>query len=432
MNNMRRPQKSPDLSGIKPDMDIMHDSRSLELARDYNERYLHWDKLQYYDCGDYGRESLWYLMKTIRTSTCRRVAIGGLSMTYNMPDRFLEPLHKIDLALSSDMIPIEGFDDKRKVTLSVSSMMEESIASSQMEGAVSTTKEAKRMLRNNMPPRNMSEKMILNNYRAMEFIRSNLSKELSPELIRELHGIITEDTLESRGFKGEFRRDDSIAVRDILTGETYHEPVSHGMIEPMMKDLCRFVNDDSEYIHPIIKGILIHFIVAYIHPFMDGNGRISRSLFYWYTMKKGYSVMEYLSISKAIKDHKGGYEEAYQLSETDGNDVTYFIDYNIRMLMSSIEMFSGYLRKKIDERRHMRDLMDTDNLTQRQIDILVALMNSDMPQTVYELSAKIGVSPQTVRNEIIALMKKGHVRESSKDGHRQRFAFAGKDHGTDE
>ena len=429
---MRRPQKSPELSGLSPEKGILSDSRSLELAREYNEKYLHWDKLQYYDCGDYGRESLWYLMKTIRTITCRKVAIGGLSMTYNIPDRFLEPLHKIDLALSSDMIPIEGFDNKRKVTLSVSSMMEESIASSQMEGAVSTTKEAKKMLRNNTPPKNTSEKMILNNYRAMEFIRSNLDRELSSELIRELHGIITEDTLESRGFEGEFRRDDSIAVRDILTGETYHEPVSHGMIEPMMKDLCRFVNDDSEYIHPIIKGILIHFIVAYIHPFMDGNGRISRSLFYWYAMKKGYSVMEYLSISKAIKDHKGGYEEAYQLSETDGNDVTYFIDYNIRMLMSSIEMFSGYLRKKIEDRRHMRDLMDTDNLTQRQIDILVSLKNSDTPRNIYEISAYLGASPQTVRNDIIALMKKGHVRESSKDGHRQRFAFAEKDSGTDE
>ena len=117
MRIMRRPQKSPELSGLSPEKGILSDSRSLELAREYNEKYLHWDKLQYYDCGDYGRESLWYLMKTIRTITCRKVAIGGLSMTYNMPDRFLEPLHKIDLALSSDMIPIEGFNDKRKVTL---------------------------------------------------------------------------------------------------------------------------------------------------------------------------------------------------------------------------------------------------------------------------------------------------------------------------
>ena len=426
MRIMRRPQKSPGLSELKPDTDILNDSRSLELAREYNEKYLHWDKLQYYECGKYGRESLWYLMKTIRASTCRKVEIEGLSMTYNIPDRFLEPLHEIDLALSSDMFPIEGFDEKRKVTLSVSSMMEESIASSQMEGAVSTTKEAKRMLRNKTAPRNTSEKMILNNYRAMEFIRSNLDRELSPELIRELHGVITEDTLESREFEGEFRKDDSIAVRDVLTGETYYEPVPHEMIEPMIGDLCRFVNDDSEYIHPVIKGILIHFIMAFIHPFMDGNGRISRSLFYWYTMKKGYSVMGYLSISKEIREHKGGYEEAYQLSETDGNDVTYFIDYNLKMLMSAVDTFSGYLRKKIDERRRMRNLIDTDDLTQRQADIIVSLMNSDVPQDIYEISAKLGVSTQTVRNEMHALIEKGYVQESSKDGHRQRFAFAGK------
>ena len=193
----------------------------------------------------------------------------------------------------------------------------------------------------------------------------------------------------------------------------------------MVDSLCAFANDATNYIHPIVKGILIHFITAYIHPFMDGNGRVSRSLFYWYTMKEGYSVMEYLSISKAIKEHKGGYEEAYQLSETDDNDVTYFLDYNIKMMMQSIEIFTGYLRKKIDERRHVMELTDAGDITQRQADILASLMNSDAPQNIYELSSVLGVSPQTIRNDLKILIGKGHVRQSSKDGHKQRFSYSG-------
>ena len=396
MITMKKPQKAPELSQIKPAPEILMDANSVDLAREYNEKYLHWDKLQYYECGKYGRESLWYMMRIMRLNTCKRVEIGNLSMTYNLLDRFQEPLHQIDMALSTGILPINGFDDKRKMMLSISSMMEESIASSQIEGAATTTKEAKRMLRDNIDPKNRSERMILNNYRAMEFIRSNMQRELSPEFIRELHGIVTHDTLKEHEYEGTFRRDNSIAVRDVLTGETYHEPVSYELIGPMIDSLCRFVNDETNYIHPIVKGILIHFIVAYIHPFMDGNGRVSRSLFYWYTMKEGYSVMEYLSISKAIKEHKGGYEEAYQLCETDDNDVTYFLDYNIKMIMQSIEIFTSYLREKINERRHVMELMDAGDITQRQTDILASLMNSDAPQNIYELASVIGVSPQTI------------------------------------
>lgn len=423
---MKRPQKALSLSQIKPAPEILSDTDSMNLAREYNEKYLHWDKLQYYDCGKYGRESLWYMMRIMRLNTCKRVDLCGLSITYNLLDRFQKPLHQMDMALSTGILPINGFDDKRKMMLSISSMMEESIASSQIEGAATTTKEAKRMLRDNADPKNRSEMMIMNNYRAMEFIRSNLERELSPEFIMELHGIVTRDTLKESEYEGKFREDNSIAVRDVLTGETYHEPVSHELIRPMIDSLCTFVNDETDYIHPIIKGILIHFITAYIHPFMDGNGRVSRSLFYWYTMKEGYSVMEYLSISKAIREHKGRYEEAYQLSETDDNDVTYFLDYNIEMLMQSVEIFTGYLRRKINERRHVMELMDAGDITQRQADILASLMNSDVPQNIYELSSVLGVSPQTIRNDLNILIGKGHARQSSKDGHKQRFSYSGK------
>ena len=426
MTIVKKPQNAPELSQIKLDPEILLDVNSMDLAREYNEKYLHWDKLQYYDCGKYGRESLWYMMRIMRLNTCKRVDIDNLSVTYNLLDRFQEPLHQIDMALSTGILPINGFNDKRKMMLSISSMMEESIASSQIEGAATTTKEAKRMLRDNVDPKNRSERMILNNYRAMEFIRSNLQRELSPEFIRELHGIVTHDILKESEYEGNFRKDNSIAIRDVLTGETYHEPVSHELIGPMIDSLCGFINDETNYIHPIVKGILIHFIVAYIHPFMDGNGRVSRSLFYWYTMKEGYSVMEYLSISKAIKEHKGGYEEAYQLSETDDNDVTYFLDYNIRMIMQSIEIFTSYLREKINERRHVMELMGAGDITQRQTDILASLMNSDVPQNIYELASVIGVSPQTVRNDLNLLVTKGYVKQSSKDGHKQRFSYSGK------
>ena len=70
-------------------------------------------------------------------------------------------------------------------------------------------------------------------------------------------------------------------------------------------------------------------------------------------------------------------------------------------------------------------LMDAGDITQRQADILASLMNSDASQNVYELSSVLGVSPQTIRNDLNDLMGKGHVRQSSKDGHKQRFSYSG-------
>ena len=423
---MRKPQTAPAISQIEPSPGIFTDPESIGLATEYNARYLHWDRLQYHECGRFGRDNLWYLMKMMRSASAKTVSIDGLTLSFSVLDRFQGNLHQIDMTLSTGLPSMNGFNDKRRAVLSIGSMMEESIASSQIEGAATTTRDAKRMLRRNAVPKNSSERMILNNYRAMEFIRSNLDRDLSPELIKELHSIISHDTLESSEYEGMFRSDNSIAVRDVLTGETYHEPVSHELIVPMIGSLCDFANNDEDYIHPIIKGILIHFMVAYIHPFMDGNGRVSRSLFYWYTMRRGYTVMEYLSVSKAIREHKGDYEKAYQLCETDGNDVTYFIDYNIDMIMRAIGLFTDYLEAKIGERRAMRDLMDAEGLTQRQADILISLMNSDSPQNLYELASGLGVSHQTVHNDLKVLIGKGYAKESSKDGHMMRFAYTGK------
>ena len=144
----------------------------------------------------------------------------------------------------------------------VSSIMEESIASSQIEGASTTTKIAKSMLRNSTPPRNKSEQMILNNYNAMQFIRSNLDCSLSFDLIRELHAIISHKTLEDESFEGMFRTDDSITVSDPLTGKIYHQPVPFEKIEPMISELCSFINNEEPFIHPIIKGVILHFVLA--------------------------------------------------------------------------------------------------------------------------------------------------------------------------
>ena len=353
------------------------------------------------------------------------IRLPNLILSYSMPNRLNMMLHEIDMNLSLGFMPGDPLDSNKRLMYTISSMMEESIASSQIEGAVTTTKVAKSMLRNGREPKDRSELMIRNNFNAMQYIKTRADDPLTPELIMSVHAIISKGTMEKPEFEGTFRKDNSIAVRDPLTGETYHDPVGYTVIDTMVQGLCDFVNSDDERIHPVVKGIVIHFVMAYIHPFMDGNGRVSRSLFYWYLIKRGYDIVEYLAISKAIKNYRGKYDEAYQLSETDGNDITYFIRYNLERIIESIEIFSNYLHKKMEDSKKISEIAHELGLGKRQADILADLMSSGEPTSAYELSMKYQISSYTIRRDLNLLMDMDLVAVSGNEGHKKLYKYVG-------
>ena len=421
---MKIPEKSPDLSTVINPEPIIPSSDVIKFAKEYNDKYLHWDELKYREFGDSSRMEVWRMMKIMRIVSYHHVRVRDLELSYCPSDDLIQrTIHDIDSRMLSGSLISDGIDDKRKMMLSVSSMMEESIASSQLEGASTTTELAKKLLRSNLQPRDRSQRMIINNYRAMQLIKDRLNEPLTADLIREIHRTVTDGLMDDPDTSGRFREDDSIAIRDAYEDITYHIPVDHRMIDDMIDSLCEYANDDHEYVHPMVKGIIIHYILAYIHPFVDGNGRVSRALFYWFCLKNGYPMVEYLSISKVIKNHRQGYDMAYLLSETDDEDITYFIRYNLRMVSESIEVFDKYLRRKMREQEDLLKDLEERGLNSRQSQILRDMMRSGEPVSQYELSAKYQMTVSTVRRDLMKLMDMGLVRESGMDGHRQLYVY---------
>ena len=421
---MKRPARPPDLDELLYEGLPKWSPETMELAKDYNDRYLHWSELEYRDVGPDSRETLWALMKMLREGTVRTIELQDLELRYNITDNAQRILHELDMRLSSGLVPSSRLDEKRRLMLTVSSIMEESIASSQLEGASTTTKAAKKMLRENIAPKNRSERMIVNNYNAMRFIKEHSEDALTPDLIREIHSIISHGTLDDEAYEGRFRDDNSIAVRDVFSGETYHDPPDFSRIPDLIQRMCDFANDDSVFVHPIVKGIVLHFTLAYIHPFMDGNGRVSRSLFYWYMIRNGYASVEYLSISKVMKSHRGKYDNSYLLSETDDNDITYFINFNLDVVSEATDAFLSYVRRKMEENDKTLEDSRTSGLNIRQREVLSDLMNSTEPMDIYELAAKYMVQPQSIRRDIQKLDELGLVNRVRV---RHRIAYVYKD-----
>ena len=401
---------------------------TLLLVKRYNEEYVHWDELRRKDL-PVDPEILWAIMKLSRSSQSKHIDILDVSLMYNITSQSQRIIHLLDTGASGLLVLEEPLNSSEMERYIISSLMEEAIASSQLEGAVTTTKAAKRMLREQRKPRSHSEQMIVNDYLTMQRIKEIKEKPLTTATILELHRLITHGTLEDPSFEGSFRIDDETVVADPFEiDKVYHRPTSHERIPEYVERICAFVNEesDADFQHPLIKAIALHFMIGYVHPFVDGNGRLARALMYWYALKRNYWLFEYMAISKAIKESIGRYGMAYLYTETDENDLTYFINYNLKSMEKALDNTRQYIQRKQREQRAAMELVETHpELNFRQAEILKDLIkHKGEPVAVIEIATKFNVVHQTAKTDLLLLTKLGFL-EMKKIGKKMYFTHLG-------
>ena len=288
---------------------------------------------------------------------------------------------------------------------------------SQLEGATTTYKVAKTMLRENRQPRDKDERMIFNNYRAMRFIRDVKDVPLNAELLVEIHKIITDGTLKDSNNEGRLRQQgEVVGVFDKRDGTKLHEGTPAESLTSRLQTIYQFANStentSGEFIHPVVKAIVLHFMVAYEHPFMDGNGRTARALFYWSMLRSGYWLIEFLSISSIIKEAPAQYSKAYLYTETDDNDVTYFLDFNTRVLLKALNELQQYIGKKSAEVERVHELLGDSELSERfnhrQIALIsTAIRNSGGVYTIESHQNSHNITYPTARSDLKHLEELG-------------------------
>ena len=184
--------------------------------------------------------------------------------------------------------------------------------------------------------------MIYNNYQTMHLIKEISTQQLSVDLIFDLHRHLTENALDNPKAAGRFRNeleDIRVYANEATDEVILHTPPPSKQLNERIQALCDFANGTtpSFYIHPVIRSIILHFWMGYDHPFVDGNGRCARALFYWSMLRQGYWLCEYLSISQILRKAPSRYGRSFLYSESDGNDLTYFILYNLSVLVRAIQ-----------------------------------------------------------------------------------------------
>jgi len=403
-------ESAPIFSNENSDFKILAKTRLSGLLKSINDEYLYWDKIKYKN-KEFTPEELWTAVKTERWLRSSKLAFGSYTFSFMTTDYIQKSLHTFDLNIGGSLGSNINIADTDKTKYLISSIMEEAISSSQMEGAATTRKKAKEMLQKELKPKSKSEQMILNNYITIQHIIQHKNDDLTPESLLYIHSLISKNTLDKPEEEGLFRTNDDIYVVNHSTSEVVHQPPGYEEIPKLLKDLCKFFNSDTEnFIHPIIKGIIIHFMIAWIHPFSDGNGRTARTLFYWYMLKKGYWLTEYLSISRIIKDTKVQYEKAYLYTETDENDLTYFITYHIKTMEKAFNALKEYINRKQKEVIQAAQFLKIPNVNERQAQIIKLLHdNPDRVLNIKEMENRFQISNYTARIDLKGLADLGFL-----------------------
>lgn len=401
---------------------------------DSKGRYLHWDKLRFLSPPEgSSSEQWWASIKHARRQMYKHININdpnGKSFMFLYSDEIMSSLHWLDQNASGmigSSLPI--VNSQMKNTYLIRSLIEEAITSSQLEGASTTWRVAKEMLRQGRKPSDKNEQMIYNNYIAMQFIREYKQEKLTPQILLELQKILTENTLEDESHSGYFRRvEDDVKVVS-YRGDILHVPPAAELLTQRVKNLCDFSNQATSdiFLHPIIKSIILHFLIGYEHPFVDGNGRTARALFYWSMAQQNYWLIEFISISKIIKKAPVKYGKAYLHTETDENDLTYFIIHQLEIIKEAINDLYLYIDKKTKEISSAEELFSTskklkDKLNYRQLALIKhALKHPGFIYKITEHQNSHGIVYQTARTDLLQLSDKFNFLMKEKKG--KSFVF---------
>jgi Fic family protein len=356
---------------ISPPPDLIHDAFQIisknhpEKLSDYLDlyssvdgkgRYLHFDKFRYKVPKELDTKLAWSMVKMARNRQLTHIIDIGSPLKqckFQFTPTIQKALSETDKNTSSAALEwmSNKIGENQHFEYLLNDLREdEAISSSQLEGAATTTKVAKDLLKRKRKARTPDEKMIIGNYKMMHFAWENRHKDLSIEFISELHQVGVEGINDDEYHPGEFRKDDDVHVVD-GEGNIVHTPPPSKGLSKRMKELVEWANtchddaDSSEYVHPLIKAATLHFVIGYEHPFRDGNGRVARSIFYWYMFKKDYAAFRYIAISLLLKTAPVQYGKSYLYTETDEMDLTYFLDYQCGIIIRAISNFKTAFQK---------------------------------------------------------------------------------------
>jgi len=263
---------------------------------------------------------------------------------------------------------------------------------------------------------------VINYRKAMEFIDKikNQKSPASPrgekikideEMIKNLHKITVSKILPIEKC-GKYRKT-KVVIRNNQTGQVTFRPPEAGMVSTQINDLLAFMESlQNQDIHPVLESGIVHYELARIHPFLDGNGRVARALSTLILFLEGYDIRKFFSLEEYFDSKASEYYDALQSVEKTGGDLTKWLEYfteglaiELAKIKEKVERISidGKLREKLGGRPLL--------LTDRQLKIIEYIQKTGYLQNQAFEKLFPMVSEDTILNELKVLLKSGLIKK---------------------
>lgn len=207
---------------------------------------------------------------------------------------------------------------------------DEIVATSAIE-SIDFSRDSVRKILKGMAPKDEQENRILGIKHGLEFIADTANK-INEENLYKLYMMTVGDFLTSddKLAEGNFYRHDTVYV---VSDHVEHSGLDYKKVPEFMKALITFVNAEDD-INDLVKAAIIHFYIAFVHPYFDGNGRLARLVHLWFLIQKGYQSALFIPFSSQIEKSRKAYYDAYTAIEENKKysgkiDITPFILYFI-------------------------------------------------------------------------------------------------------
>ena len=216
-------------------------------------------------------------------------------------------------------------------TYGLRAMEDEIAASMEIEG-IRTSSESVRHILTGYAPRNEAEEKICGMKPGLDFIADPANK-ITVKNIYWLYEIAIAKYVDAEDqlLPGHKYRHDAVYV---MGDRLAHTGLPYEKLPEYIDQLAAFIQKESE-MDDLVKAAMIHFYVAFLHPYFDGSGRMARLIYLWYLTQAGYPSALFTPFSALSKNSKTSYYKANTLAENNAKasgviDVTPFLTYFVK------------------------------------------------------------------------------------------------------
>lgn len=233
-------------------------------------------------------------------------------------------------------------------------------------------------------------------------------------VLKKLHGLTVKGVV--AGSEEGSYRSVSVVLRDVLTGEIVHRPVPAVEVPYQIADFFEWLNDPLAWdLHPVVKAGIVHYGIVNIHPFSEGNGRVSRAMATMILLNEGFDIRKLFSLEEHYDGNVGAYYYAIKTADQNPNhDVTQWLEYFVEGVAIEFNRVKEEVQHLSLDLKLRAQMGKQVFLNQRQIKIIEHVEKVGYLSNQQFADLLPMVSEDTVLRDLKDLMEKKIIKKKGK------------------